>query len=307
MLESKENAVKIEGILSEVDLKLGSFQKNGSTMESIGGVIKIRVSQKINSADPEPTELEIPVHMFASKLTNKGQPNPAYESIKRVMDDFVSIAASDIDHADRVRITRGQIQMNEYYGQTGNLVSFPRVSASFVTKVKKEDCKPEATFSLIFMVGKKGYETDADGVEIPNRYKIMAILPQYGGKVDVVPLLASAPGVINAVSDYWNQGDTIKANGRLNFTSRTETVTIPVDFGEPREETRTTSVSELIITGGSTTPLEGDFAFPEDDVQKALADRTARLADLKEKAAQKASQKGQSGKAPEGKFADLGF
>lgn len=306
MLESKENAVKIEGILSEVDIKTGSFQKNGATMESIGGVIKIRVSQKINSSDPEPTELEIPVHMFASKLTNKGQPNPAYESIKRVMEDYVSIAASDVDHADRVRITRGQIQMNEYYGQNDNLVSFPRISASFVTKVKKEDCKPEATFSVIFVVGKKGFETDKDGVEIPNRYKIMGILPQYGGKVDVVPMLATSQGVINAVSDYWNQGDTIKANGRLNFTSRTETVTIPVDFGEPREESRTISVSELVITGGSTTPLEGDFAFAEDDIQKGLADRTARLAELKEKAA----QKGRSGKAPasnEGKFKDLGF
>lgn len=306
MLESKENSVKIEGILSEVDIKTGSFQKNGSTMESIGGVIKVRVTQKINSSDPEPAELEVPIHMFASKLTNKGQPNPAYESIKRVMEDYVSIAASDIDHADRVRITRGQIQMNEYYGQNGNLVSFPRITASFVTKVKKEDCKPEASFSAIFMVGKAGFETDGDGVENPKRYKIMGVLPQYGGKVDVVPMLATSEGVINAVSNYWNQGDTIKANGRLNFTSRTETITIPVDFGEPREETRTISVSELIITGGSSTPLEGDFAFDTTEVEKALSDRTARLAELKEKAA----NKGKAGKAPAagGKsFSDLGF
>lgn len=306
MLESKENAVKIEGILSEVDIKTGSFQKNGSTMDSIGGVIKIRVSQKINSSDEKPTELEIPVHMFASKLTNAGKPNPAYESIERVMNEYVSIAASDIDHADSVRITRGSIQMNEYYGQTGNLVSFPRINASFVSKVKKEDCKPEATFSAIFVVGQKGFVTDNEGVEDPNHYKIMGILPQYGGRVDVVPMFATAQGVIDAVSSYWNQGDTIKANGRLNFTSRTETVVIPVDFGEPREETRTISVSELIITGGSTTPLEGDFAFNDDDIQKGLADRTARLAEVKERAA----QKGKQGKAPAstgGKYADLGF
>lgn len=305
MLESKENVVKVEGILSEVDLKKGSFQKNGSTMESIGGVIKVRVTQKITSSDPAPAELEVPIHMFASKLTNKGTPNPAYESIERVMNDFVSIAASDIDHADRVRITRASIQMNEYYGQGDNLIAFPRISASFVTKIKKEDCKPEASFSTIFVVGQKGFETDKDGVEIEGRYKVMGILPQYGGKVDVVPMYATSQGVIDAVSNYWNQGDTIKANGRLNFTSRTETTLIPVDFGEPREETRTISVSELVITGGSTTPLEGDYAYNEDDIQKALEDRTKRLADLKEKAANKSKTSGN--KAPADKYKDLGF
>lgn len=305
MLESKENVVKVEGILSEVDLKKGSFQKNGSTMESIGGVIKVRVTQKITSSDPAPAELEVPIHMFASKLTNKGTPNPAYESIERVMNDFVSIAASDIDHADRVRITRASIQMNEYYGQGDNLIAFPRISASFVTKIKKEDCKPEASFSTIFVVGQKGFETDKDGVEIEGRYKVMGILPQYGGKVDVVPMYATSQGVIDAVSNYWNQGDTIKANGRLNFTSRTETTLIPVDFGEPREETRTISVSELVITGGSTTPLEGDYAYNEDDIQKALEDRTKRLADQKEKAANKSKTSGN--KAPVDKYKDLGF
>lgn len=81
MLESKENNVRIEGLLSEVDIKEGSFQKNGQTMESIGGSIKIRVNQKLNTGEEQ--ELEIPVHMFASKLTNKGTANPAYESIMR--------------------------------------------------------------------------------------------------------------------------------------------------------------------------------------------------------------------------------
>ena len=122
MLQTKENTVKIEGILSEIDIKTGSFTKNGATVESVGGVIKVRVNQDINGVN---TELEIPVHLFASKYTNAGAPNPAYESISRVMNEYVSIAASDIDHADRIRITRGQLQMNEYYGQNGNLISQP--------------------------------------------------------------------------------------------------------------------------------------------------------------------------------------
>jgi hypothetical protein len=296
------NVVKIEGILSEIDLKKGSFKKNGVDINSIGGVIKVRVNTKVNGND---TELEIPVHMFASQYTNAGGLNPAYESIERIMNEYVSIAASDIDHADCIRITRGQITMNEYYGQNGNLVSFPRVSASFVSKIKRDECKPDASFSVTFMVGQKGFETDKEGVET-DKYKVVGMIPQYGGKVDVVPFYAINAGVIDAVSNYWNEGDTVKATGKLNFTQKVETRIVQPDFGEPTEETRTISVSELVITGGSSTPLDGDYAINYDDVKAALADRKNRLEELKNKK----SDKGTSGKAPAqsgSKFSGLGF
>lgn len=297
------NVVKIEGILSEVDIEHKDFKKNGVDTKAIGGVIKVRVNTAINGVD---TELEIPVHMFAAQLTNAGAPNPAYESIERIMNEYVSIAASDIEHADRVRITKGAIQMNEYYGQDERLISFPRITASFVSKIKKEECKPKAEFNVTFMVGKAGYELDKDGVET-DKYKVTGMVPQYGGKVDVVPFFAYNPGVIDAVSQYWNEGDTVKATGKLNFTSKTETRTVNVDFGEPTEETRTISVSELVITGGSSTPLDGEFAIDYEDVKVALEDRKERLAASKAKA----SNKGTSGKAPApaggNKFKDLGF
>ena len=68
-MRQAENKVIIEGILSEIDLKYGSFNKNGTQMKSIGGNIKIRVTQEINK---EEKQLEIPIQMFASELTNKG-------------------------------------------------------------------------------------------------------------------------------------------------------------------------------------------------------------------------------------------
>ena len=297
------NVVKIEGILSEIDIDYKDFKKNGVDTKAIGGVIKVRVNQPINGND---TELEIPVHMFAAQLTNSGSPNPAYESIERIKNEYVSIAASDIDHADRVRITKGAISMNEYYGQDGRLISFPRVTASFVTKIKREECKAKAEFTATFMVGKAGYETDKDGVET-DKYKITGMIPQYGGKVDVVPFYAYNPGVIDAVSNYWTEGDTVKATGRLNFTSETKEVEENHGFGESTITTRTYSISELVITGGNPTPLDGEFAINYDDVKVALEDRKNRLAESKEKAA----NRGTSGKAPAAapakKFSDLGF
>ena len=299
------NTVKIEGILSEIDLRYGTLTKNGTDIKTVGGSIKVRVNTKINGVD---SELEIPVHMFATQYTNAGAINPAFESIEKVMTEFVSIAASDINTADRIRITRGQLGMNEYIGQNGNLVSFPRVTASFVTKIKKEECKPTADFTVVFMVGQKGYETDRDGVET-DRFMVKGMVPQYGGKVDVIPFFAVNPGVIDAVSSYWNEGDTVKATGKLNFTSKTETYEVKVDFGEASETTRTISVSDLVITGGSSTPLEGDFAINYDDMKVALEARKARHAEMKEKVANQ--KKGTSGSAPAAnsanRFADLGF
>jgi len=304
MLESKENSVKIEGILSEIDLETGSYIKDGKSVDKIGGSIKVRVNQMLNGKE---TELDIPVYMFANKLTNKGTPNPAYASIERVMNEYKSIAAVGIDAADRVRITGAQIRMNEYYGQSGNLNSYPRINASFVTKITDmSKYNPEATFSAIFAVGSMGYETDKDGVEIENRYKIRGIMPQYGGSVDVIDFFATSPNVIDAVSSYWGQGDTVKINGKLNFTSKTEEKMVEVDFGEPRIERKTISVSELIITGGSQTPLEGDFAFDMDEIQEALEARQARLAEMKAK--QKAKETKTAPKTTGRKsMADLGF
>ena len=303
MLESKENSVKIEGILSEVDLETGSYVKDGKTVEKIGGSIKVRVTQMLNGVE---TELDIPVYMFANKLTNKGTPNPAYASIERVMNEYKSIAAVGIDAADRVRITGANIRMNEYYGQGDKLNSYPRVNASFVTKITDmSKFAPEATFSAIFAIGNMGYETDKDGVQIPDRFKIRGIMPQYGGSVDVIDFFATSPNVIDAVSSYWEQGDTVKINGKLNFSSKTEETVVQVDFGEPRIERKTVSVSELIITGGSQTPLEGDFAFDMDEIQSALEARQARLAELKAK--QKAKEKGAPKSAPKKSMSDLGF
>lgn len=305
MLRQAENKVKVEGILAEIDLKPGSFNKNGQIMESIGGHIIVKVTQKISG---EMKELAIPVYMFASKLTNRGTPNPAYESIKKVADEYISIAASETGEAgaDRIRITSGSVRMNEYYSADGRLISFPRINASFVTRINKSDCNPEATYITEFVVANKSEEIDRNG-EPTGRYRIDAIIPQYGGKVDVVPMFAQSEGVIDAVSTYWNIGDTVKANGRLDFSATTETIIEEVDFGEPIEKTRTINRSDLIITGGSQEPLEGDFAYDNAEIQSALADRKVRLESQKEKDMSRASSRQAPPQKTNNGFADLGF
>lgn len=284
MLRQAKNSVRIEGILSEINLKYGSYVKNGATIDTIGGDIKVLVHQEING---EPNDLIIPVYMFSPKLTNAGKPNPAYESIEKVLKEFVSIAAATEAGADRIRITNGNIRMNEYYNQQGQLVSFPRVSASFVQKATGE-FRPEASWALEFAVSSLDYVTDDDGIEVsPKKLRIKAIVPQYGGKVDTMELFATNPRVIDAITSYWENGKTYTAKGRLNFTSTTQEVIDECDFGEPDVRIRTVSVSELIVTKGTQAPLEDDMAFEPADLAVALKEHKAYLESLKDRTSQK--------------------
>ena len=122
----------------------------------------------------------------------------------------------------------------------------------------------------------------------------------------VIPLYAEADGVISAISTYWGTGDTVRANGRLDFSSTTEVTYEEVDFGEPVEKVRTINKSDLIITGGSQEPFEGEFAYAKDELDTALAERKARLEAQKEKDMSRAHSAPAPQKSGSG-FADLGF
>ena len=284
MLRQAENKVRIEGILSEINLKYGSYvnKNTGATVDNVGGNIKVLVHQVING---EEVTLDIPVYMFASKYTNAGKLNPAYESIETVMNSYVSIAAAGGEAgADKIRITNANIRMNEYYNQQGQLVSFPRVNASFVQKATG-DFRPEASWNLQFAVSSMDFVTDNEGVEIePKKLRIKVIVPQYGGKVDTMELYATNPRVIDAITSYWENQKTYTAKGRLNFSTTTQEVVEEMDFGEPEVRVRTTTVSELIVTSGTQAPLEDELAFDVVELSNALKEHKASLEALKDKA-----------------------
>ena len=305
MLRQAENRVRIEGILSEINLKYGSYVKNGATVDTVGGDIKVLVNQQINGED---VSLIIPVYMFASKLTNAGKPNPAYTSIETVMKEYVSIASGAGEAgADKIRITSGSIRMNEYWNQQGQLVSFPRVNASFVGKATGE-FRPEASWSMEFAVASMDFVTDADGIEVePKKLRIKVLVPQYGGKIDTMELYATNPRVIDAITSYWENQKTYTAKGRLNFTTTTQKIIEEMDFGEPEERIRTTTVSELVVTKGTQAPLEDEMAFAPAELAAALKEHKAYLETLKDKTASKPKNT----PAPAGTSAhedfDLGF
>ena len=273
-----ENQVKIEGILSEVGLETATFNRKGQTTECIRGTIKIRVEQEINGTM---TTMEVPVSAFASRYTNAGAENPAYNSLKDVMENYKSIAAcGNIDDADRVRITNGSLQENVFYAKNGDLVNTSRISASFINKIAKNECKPEATFTATIVVGNKSDELDRDGTPT-NRLNVNGVIIQYGERADLIKFIVAKPEAKNHIEQYWNDGDTVRVQGKVNFSSKTEYIEEEVGFGEPIKTAKTTSVHELLIESGSAGCLEGDAAYDIKDIQSALAARKVRIEETK--------------------------
>ena len=273
-----ENQVKIEGILSEVGLETATFNRKGQTTECIRGTIKIRVEQDINGTM---TTMEVPVSAFASRYTNAGAENPAYNSLKDVMENYKSIAAcGNIDDADRVRITNGSLQENVFYAKNGDLVNTSRISASFINKIAKNECKPEATFTATIVVGNKSDELDRDGTPT-NRLNVNGVIIQYGERADLIKFIVAKPDAKNHIEQYWNDGDTVRVQGKVSFSSKTEYIEEEVGFGEPIKTAKTTSVHELLIESGSAGCLEGDAAYVIKDIQSALAARKVRIEETK--------------------------
>lgn len=273
-----ENQVKIEGILSEVGLETATFNRKGQTTECIRGTIKIRVEQDINGTM---TTMEVPVSAFASRYTNAGAENPAYNSLKDVMENYKSIAAcGNIDDADRVRITNGSLQENVFYAKNGDLVNTSRISASFINKIAKNEYKPEATFTATIVVGNKSDELDRDGTPT-NRLNVNGVIIQYGERADLIKFIVAKPDAKNHIEQYWNDGDTVRVQGKVNFSSKTEYIEEEVGFGEPIKTAKTTSVHELLIESGSAGCLEGDAAYNIKDIQSALAARKVRIEETK--------------------------
>lgn len=298
MLRQAENNVKIEGILSEINLEESSYNdSNNVKHDIIKGSITVKVDKEILG---KMQTLYIPVHVYADKHTRKGTVNPAYESAKRIMDSYVSIAASDETRADKIRIERANITMNEYWGQNGQIVSFPRIRASFFKKVTS-DFKPEASFSAEFVIASKYDEVDTQG-EPTGRLIVKGVLPQYGGKVDVVNFIVENANAIDYINMNWAENETVSAHGRLFFSQKTETTLVEVDFGEPVEESKTIKVSDLIITG-SKSAMNDALAYDITEIQEALSVRTAELEKKKEKDMSKTRQ----AQAPAASSLNLGF
>ena len=270
-MKEAENIVEIKGKLSEVNLRAG--EKEGK--HYISGNIVVKINQEISGKE---VSMDLPVYMFASEKTKKGDENPAYKSALAVMNEMQSIAAcKNVDKADSVSITKGQLEENPFMSQQGKLILDTRIRASFVNKLTTP-YEPLATFTTVIIIGSITPELK-DGEET-GRLIISGILPQYGEKVDVIPFIVESKAAIKHIEAHWQKGETVRVFGKINYSTKTITTEESVGFGDPIKKTRTETTRELIVTSGSETGFPDESAYVAQEVSAALIERKARLAEL---------------------------
>ena len=298
-MRQAENKVFIEGILSENNLEVKEYNKknaDGTTKkaEAIMGTVTIKVPFEDKTVVVKPK-------FFINKYKNDGNSNPVFEKLIKTKENLVSIAASNEEEASRVRVSGADLRENIFVGRNGEIVSMtPQINASFLDIIKKEDFKPAANFTVEFVIGQIIDEVDNEGIET-GRVKVVGIIPTYGNNVQVLNFYSGNANVKDAISQYWDKGNTVSAKGNLDFTVNTITKTIEMAFGDNEERTYTSTKNELIITGGSE-PIDGEREFSTSEIEEACAKRKAQT----EKIMQDWKNK-QNKSSISNKMADLGF
>lgn len=273
------NEVVIDGILSEVKLQEGT-DKNGNP--AIYGEYKVRTTNTINGIE---YKVEIPVRVYQAKVTKTGKDNPAYATAQKIMKDYVSIAAGGEDKATTIRLSEKSTNLHEnfFLSKTTNQMVFSSgIRASFVNEINRADMNPGARFKSIIVIGGMEPEINKDDEET-GRLIIKGILPQWGGKVDVIDFVVANKKIVDHINNNWKKGDTVLIGGYINYVSIIETKTDDSNtFGEVMQSQTTKSVKEYIITGGHEEALsEEEGAYDNDLIATALQERQARIEEAK--------------------------
>ena len=206
--------------------------------------------------------------------------------MKKVADGvgFTSIAASSESSATCVRITGASLVENDFCSKSNpeEVITTSSISASFINAVNRAEFCPEATFVGTLVVGSISEEVDRNG-DTTGRLIVQGLIPQYGGRVDMIKYIVASENAVSHIQSYWNQGDTVKVKGKINFSSTTEYFEEEMGFGDPIRTARTKSVHELIITSGSAGALDEELSYNITDIQNGLSERKQRIEAIKEK------------------------
>ena len=297
VIPQHKNIVVIEGLLSEVDLKENTYAKDGKNQKAISGTIKVQVNQEIEG---EMKFLEIPVSIFANKITNADKENQTYKDLEKLMNKFNSVAAAGASEADYIRVTGASIEVNEFLNDADQLVRYPRIRGSFINKIRKDQVHEHAVWEVEAYIAKIDRIVDKEGVETGG-LEVTGIVIGWKENPNVVKLKTHRQDIASAIESMYEVGQVVPFSGLLDFSSTTETYFEEVAIGEPLQKTRTINQSDLIITGArAATENDIDAA----DIKRVLDAKQALVAKNK---AERANKVKSNAKAPGKSEIDLGF
>lgn len=274
------NEVTIAGVLKEIEIEEKS---TADGRDYVTGKATIKVDQEINGKQ---VGCEPQVRFYSMKLTKDGAANKLYQQIVKYGEQFTSLAACPEDHpeqASKVIISKAQLTENIWVDPaSGTPKTAFQIDAKFMNAPRNaEEYEEGAKFEISGVLVNTARETAND--EETGRLKVRMAVVGWGGKVDVIDLIAATSNAVNFIEANYNIGDTITLNGRINMAQKTKVWYEEQGFGEPLKRTKTESCKELVILGGSPSGLEEAYSYDYNDIKLGLEERQARIEDQKKK------------------------
>lgn len=290
ILRKALNKVTVVGIAQESTLEQKTFdKKDGSgTYVAISGDITLKTGDD---------ETQV-VSYFAKQLTAEGKENKNFKALTTIMNEIVTLAdiAQGLAEGEATRLEcNGELGLNEYRGQDGELKTFPRINGRFSPRrFKGENFVPKAEFDIEGIV--KTVQPEIVDNEETGRLKISLYVPLYGGKV--VPLLfVTSENIDESGIDYLNDNflprTSVNIYGKMVNKSKEITRTIEMGFGDNKVETSYERTREFVVTGGMVYEegVHDKQIFDVSLLKEALANRERHLATLRERDTSKKDEK----------------
>lgn len=281
-LPTFENEAVLEGVVSESSLVVKELNGEKGKYKAITGKIVIQTGENESHV----------AEYFVKELKKDGGENGIYTNVKTVLDELVTLQdiaqgkAPEGAVASKVRV-RGELALNEYYGQDGKLRSFPQVKGVFLNRVKEEHTyEPKATFDVEGVVKSvKDEHRMVDGEqEETGRKKVELLIPTFSGAIPVEFVSRAEDG--EYIEENFEIASTVNIYGNMiNFSKKIVTKE-QKGFGEAKEKVKYENTRELLISGGSVYDEESPKTLEVEQIKELQTKRNVYLAELESKAQQ---------------------
>lgn len=260
MAKESTNVIKIAGQIVEIDSRQGVNKKGGY----IAGKILVKTAE----------DNIVPVGFYANLKKNDGNTNPIAISLQSIVETYKTINEHGPDEADHVEITSAQISENTFYREDGREIRGFQLKSAFFNR--KPSVEPESKFVVSGEVLRVMDEIVDD---VPTGRAILTLLViGYGNRANVIDFVVEGATKVDYVKATYSEGQEVKIEGNVVVQEIVQELKEEVAFGDPIVRTRTSSLYELQVTGG-TAPQ--DSSIPEAEKVEMMSVRKAKLEEAK--------------------------
>lgn len=273
-LRQLQNTVEIIGTLKSKDLEVRTSKKGNQYMSG-NLVVQSVVDNKIN---------ETRVRVFTM------QSSKLFKGIETVKNEYKSIDEYGEENADRIRVI-GELRLNEYYNQQGNLVQFNEVRGIFFNRLDKGNKQPDKAIASIETVVENFVEkTDKDGLPT-GEYAVNGFTVGWGNEVIELKNVVIGKELAQSFMDLYQPGSTglltYKLNNYVEVEERQEEQNTTHGFGSSEKVSSSNIIKNYVnnieIIGGDM-PFFGSKEYTPDEIAAAKKIRALKLQELQQPA-----------------------